>query len=633
MKIARGALVALASLAVALALVGSFGMPAAAQVTPPRGVLIVTVSDSPDPAASAGPVIYAITVKNDGTTKALNVVVTVQMPAGATIFKCTKLLIFDGSPSISCAELLANGIVTVNLGKIKAHLKPRINLTLTMPSVSAVSTVSVKAKANGDDVDDSHDVTETTTVLPPGSFITYLPSERVGPIACGDTLTPAAFGTDTTAKLSGPLGCTSGAWGLRITASGKTLDLNKFNIFWNAGLTAGSVGILVSNATGVTIIGGGTNGPSASSGGSGIQSFDWCVKDEGQSKKLSINTLLCYKARTAGIDIASKKVTITGVKVDRVTGTATTTAVPPGGVGIRTRADKASIKNSRVLKAGTVGIWVSGSDADGNGVVAQIADSSIEDSPAIGLLLDEGPHSVQFTDVKGDGVTDVTKPKDGVVVGPTGIGNRLNGVIVKEHGGNGFVINGTGTSLITCEVEAVGLDGYVVAGSGSDLSGNTVTEARHGFIVSGPATCEPGVVCNLLNTNHAENLDGDAYAVTGEGASLKNNEAQGNGGVAYRIAANAGSYETNTAETNHNDGFLITGSNNTFTSNTAEHNDGVGFNVPGPGIGNHFNTNAASINKGVGEWVIGPGQTDDGNKTNKANGKVFSIPPQGGTFN
>ena len=144
--------------------------------------------------------------------------------------------------------------------------------------------------------------TTFTTVLPPGSFVTYLPSGRVAPIACGDTLTPETFDTDTTAKLSGPLGCTSGAWGLKITASGKTLDLNKFLIFWNSGsLTAGSVGILVSNATGVTIIGGSTNT------GSGIELFDYCVKDEGQSKKLSINTLRCFRARTAGIDIASKK--------------------------------------------------------------------------------------------------------------------------------------------------------------------------------------------------------------------------------------------------------------------------------------------------------------------------------------
>lgn len=53
---------ALASLAVALVLVGISGVPAAAQE---RGVLIVTVSDSPDPAPSATKVVYAILVKNE----------------------------------------------------------------------------------------------------------------------------------------------------------------------------------------------------------------------------------------------------------------------------------------------------------------------------------------------------------------------------------------------------------------------------------------------------------------------------------------------------------------------------------------------------------------------------------------
>lgn len=668
MRTFHGALVALASLAVALALVGSTGVPAAAQVAP-RPVLIVTVSGTPEPAASAGSVSYAIDVKNDGTTRALDVVVTVPLPPGTEFGKCTMTSgLVVGSPSTPCTPGLANGVVTVNLGKIKAHLEPRINLMLKMPSVAAVSTVRVDVDANGDDVDDGKGHT-TSTVLPPGSFITYLPSEKVAPIACGATLTPEAFGGDTTAKLSGPLGCTSGSWGLKITASGKTLDLNKFNIFRDPGfITAGSVGILVSNATGVTINGGGVNT------GNGIDLFDYCVKDEGQSKKLSINTLRCFKARSAGIDIASKKVKITGVKVDRVVGgTATTTAELPGGVGIRTRADKASIKNSRVLKAGTVGIWVSGSDADGNGVVAQIADSSIEDSPAIGLFLDGGPHSVTFTSVTGDAlpVTDVTKPKDGVVVGPTGIGNRLNGVIVKEHGGNGFVINGTGTSLTTCEVERVGLDGYVVAGSGSVLSGSTATEARHGFIVTGPTTCDAGVVCNLLDTNEAHNLDGDGYVVTAAGTSLVNNDAHANvDGVGFRIGADAGWYETNIAE-NNAAGFVITGSNNTFINNNkAKSNDGVGFNVSGSGnlfdtnaaetntagflitgndntfksgnkaqsndgvgfdvsgTGNLFKTNAASSNGGK-EWVVGQGNIDD--TQNSASGSPFTFSLAGGT--
>jgi hypothetical protein len=42
------------------------------------------------------------------------------------------------------------------------------------------------------------------------------------------------------------------------------------------------------------------------------------------------------------------------------------------------------------------------------------------------------------------------------------------------------------------------------------------------------------------------------------------------------------------------------------------------------GTGTHLNTYSASSNGGK-EWMVGPGQIDDG-------GKVFSIPPQGGTF-
>jgi len=52
-------------------------------------VLITTVSDSPDPASSAGQVIYTILVKNDGTTKAYKVLVTIPMPAGTSFVKCT----------------------------------------------------------------------------------------------------------------------------------------------------------------------------------------------------------------------------------------------------------------------------------------------------------------------------------------------------------------------------------------------------------------------------------------------------------------------------------------------------------------------------------------------------------------
>jgi hypothetical protein len=169
---------------------------------------------------------------------------------------------------------------------------------------------------------------------------------------------------------------------------------------------------------------------------------------------------------------------------------------------------------------------------------------------------------------------------DAVVIAETGTGNRLKQVVVKQFLGNGFVIKGIGTDLAKSEVDGIGLDAYVVTGSGSVLSGNTATDARHGFIVSGPATCAIAP-CNRLESNKAEAVDGDGYVVTGAGASLKNNKAESNGGV--------------------------------------------GFNAFG--TGNHFNTNTASLNDGK-EWVVGPGQVDEGG--NKASGTVFLLPSAGG---
>jgi uncharacterized repeat protein (TIGR01451 family) len=631
---------ALTSLAVALVLVGSSGVPAAAQVTP-RGVLIVTVSDSPDPAPSGGKVVYTIKVKNDGTTKAFNVVVTTDpIPAGTAFDKCTMLLDVAGATSAPCTPGydVATGIVTVNLGNVKAHTEPRVNLTLTMPSVSAVSPVTVSgAKANGDEVDDSDQVSETTDVLPPSAVpVTFLPTGRSGLIACGLELSSDFFQTDTTVKLGGGLGCTSEPYGLKITASGKTLDLNTFKI---VGVTAlGNVGILVSNATDVTIIGGSTGGDS------GIDFFDWCVKDEGKSVRLAIMNLRCFRARTAGIDIKSKKVSITGVLVDRAVGTASTTAELPGGVGIRTRGDQAKIKDSNIRRAGAIGIWVDGTDVNGNGRVASIEGDKascsttlgskmlIENGVGIGLLLDGGPHFVKNVCVKNlynDREDPPVEGDNGVAVGLTGLNNLLDGVVVKQYGGNGFVVHGTGTKIESSSVDVVGLDGFVVTGAGSTLSGNGVQNARHGFIVAATA------LDTNLETNETEELDGDGFVVDGDMSVLTTNSAQGNAGRGFAIGGASGVFDSNTAENNEGHGFVIAGTQNTFKTNEAQSNTGIGFKVTGGS--NHFNNNAASNNEGEGanalerQWVIAPDQIDDGG--NKTSGAVFHIPPEGGTFN
>src|SRR5215831_12179312 len=402
MRVARGHLLPLACLA--LALVAIAPSPASA-VFDTR--LIVAVSGSPEPAPSGGQVAYTVTVRVDGSTKAQGVVVTVPLPPGTTFVKCTMLKL-DGNPSAPCAPGLAGDVVSVNLNAIPAWKQPRITLTLGMPNVTSTTQLKVSADANGDNVTDDRN-SATTTVLPPGSFITYLPSGRIAPIACGNTLGPGDFAGDTTAQLSGPLGCTPEntvcspghsvcPWGLQITAPGTTLDLNKFKIFWDqTRLLACNVGIMVSDAIKVTIIGGSTGGTS------GIEFFDWCVKDSGQAKKLSINSLRCFRARSAAINIAAKKSQVSSVKIDRAAGGKPTDtaalAVPGGiaGVGIKTRGDRIHIQNSLVLRTTTYGIWVAGSDVDGtsSGVLIDGGTRAMHIQPAagVGLLLQSGPHT------------------------------------------------------------------------------------------------------------------------------------------------------------------------------------------------------------------------------------------------
>lgn len=574
--------------------------------------LVVTVSDSPDPAPSGGQVSYSIVVKNDGTFKASNVVVTVPIPAGTQFVKCTN------TAATPCTA--ANGVVTTALGKIKAHLEVRVSLTLLMPSVTSPSSVTVTADADSTDATDDRN-SATTTVLAPGSFATYLPSERIAPIACGDTLGPETFGDDTTARLSGGLGCTTGPYGLKITASGKTLDLNKFKI---VGATAlGNVGILISDASQVTVLGGSTNGSS------GIEFFDYCIKTEGTSKKVSITGVRCFRARSAGFDIGGKKASITGVLVDRAIGTTTTTAELPGGVGIRTYSDKAHIKDSIVRRTGTIGIWVAGSDTTGDGRVALIDGNTttmrIESAAGIGLFLEGGPHSVKDVYVQGDALTGPNK--DGVVIAATGVDNLLDGVVVKEFGGNGFVDDGTNTEISRSNVENVGLDGFVIGGTGAILDGNGVKQAQRGFVIN-------GINANL-DTNQVEKLDGDGFVIAGDGAILGGNSVSGNGGTGFLITGNNGLFDNNSAEANEGDGFVVDAAStgHTIKNNKSKKNQKTGFTISGSG--NTLNTNAAGQNIGS-EWVIAGGNTPPPpappNSTNKRNGSTFSFTSVGGTF-
>ena len=116
-------------------------------------------------------------------------------------------------------------------------------------------------------------------------------------------------------------------------------------------------------------------------------------------------------------------------------------------------------------------------------------------------------------------------------------------------------------------VDLVGLDGFVVTGAGSTLSGNGVQNARHGFIVTATA------LDTDLDTNETQDLDGDGFVVDGDTPVLTSNTAQalprdrqagrvGNRG--FVIGGDSGLLDTNTAEDNGADGFVVTGNGNTL---------------------------------------------------------------------
>jgi len=591
----------------ALAVVLALAAPWPAGAVPARSVLVVTIGDSPDPAPGLGQVIYSINVKNDGRFRAFNVRVTMPVPQGTQFIKCAV------TPKRVCT--LSGGVVSTTIGTMAAHLQIKVSVTLAMPAVSTTSVITVSADANGDSVTDGK-ASITTTILAAAVPVTFLPSNTAGAVSCGDTLTSSTFQTDTTVKFLGGLGCASGS-GLKITASGKTIDLNKNKI---TGASAkGNVGIRIgAGTTGVSIIGGSTSGTA------GIEYFDYCVKEEGNNTNTSISTLRCFRARSAGIYSVSNGVNIAGILVDKAVGTATTTEILPGGVGIWARGN-AHIKDTIVRRTGGVGIWADGAndpDADGRVVLidGNTTTSRVETSAGVGIRLDGGPHKVKDTFVQGDALTG--PGKDGVIIGDTGIGSDLDGVIVKDHGGNGVVVGGTGATISRSSVDAVALDGFVVTASGATLSGNSAVPDGNGFVISGAG--------NSLATNTAEDAGGDGFVVSGPDATLSGNTAKTGGGRGFVISGSGGAYNTNTAEANAGQGFLISGGaggSNTFAGNRAKQNTGAGFEVPG--TANHFDTNKAEFSGGA-EWIIGPGNFNDGGNT--ANGGQFSFTSAGGTF-
>jgi uncharacterized repeat protein (TIGR01451 family) len=598
--------------------------------------LIVTVRANIDPAVSGGQVSYTIDTKNEGTTKASDLVVTIPIPAGTTFVLCTATKPGEGETIVPVPCNVADGVVTVPFGKLRAHLVARVNLRLQMPSVTQVTQVVVDASADSSDATDDRNQF-TSTVLPPGSFFTFLPSGRVSALTCGTTLDAQAFGSDTTVQLSGNLGCTTELFALKITAADKILDLNNFKIFANQipgqSLVAGSVGILLNGAARLKIRGGSTG----TGGSSGIEHFDWCIKDEGGSKKFSIDTVRCFRARSVGFETVSKGVKITNNLLDRVIGATNGTAQPPGGVAIYTRGDNTTLENNIIRQPGTIGMRLTGTDADLSGRVVWLKGSSnalsrIENAMGVGLQLEGGPHDIDgklfIRGDTSDGSSAITST-DGVVVDATGVDILLKDIEVKEFGRHGFVINGTGTVLETVRVEDVGVvldeegdelpragDGYVVAGAGTSITGSEVADARHGYVVTGADA--------VLDENIAEKVEGDGFVIQGDNVTATANESKENEGRGFVISGVGGLFELNTVEGNLGDNVVFTATATGYDVKTFESQGSEQRGIVVSGTGNTFTGNIAQANDGV-EWQVTVAGNTDGGGNKSHGGRACSV--------
>jgi uncharacterized repeat protein (TIGR01451 family) len=576
----------------------------------PRGILVVTIGDTPDPAPMLGQVTYAIEVKNDSTTAASNVLVTIPLPQDTEMVKCVT------TPKKPCS--LATGTVTATLGSVAAHATIKISLVLVMPAANppGTATITLHASANGDGVTDGT-ATETTTILPDTARVLFQPSGTPGTVSCGATLAAAAFpGADTHVQFTEGLGCASSDTALVVQASDKVIDLAGFKIVGGAlAANAGNVGIFVNNASNVTILGGGTIDKH------GIEYFDYGLRIDAGSAGLIVDNLRIFRARSVGVEVESNGVTISNVLVDRTVAVVGSTVGQPAGVGIHARGNTV-ISDTIVRRSGAIGILADGTHQDDSGFVVTItgnlANMRVEQNAGIGIQFDNGPHRVEFTSVIGDGISGTSAA--GVVVGPAATGILLDSVVVKEHGGDGFVIDGASVRIVSSSVDmSVGGDSFVITGANAILENNDAQSLGHGFVINGASS--------TLTSNSADTGQ-DGFVINGDGASVTNNNAVGNKTRGIVVACNAGFFDTNLAQFNGTHGMVILGSNNRFINNQSKQNKNSGYSVSG--TLNRFGTNAAEMNAGT-EWIIGANNVDEG--SNSRNGSRFTFTSAGGSFN
>jgi hypothetical protein len=131
----------------------------------------------------------------------------------------------------------------------------------------------------------------------------------------------------------------------------------------------------------------------------------------------------------------------------------------------------------------------------------------------IGLLVDGASN-----DLRGGDITNSTN--DGVRLGATATGNKLQGATITGNGGNGINVLGNTNTVASNKANLNGLNGVTVSGNGNTVKGNQAGtgagqgNAHDGFKVTGSAT--------KLNDNSASANEGDGFDVSGGAAGVAN---------------------------------------------------------------------------------------------------------------
>jgi uncharacterized repeat protein (TIGR01451 family) len=157
--------------------------------------LSLTSSDSPDPVLAGQTVTYTLTAQNNGPSDANGVVVTDNIPSGATYHSAT--------PSQgTCSQV--SGVVSCSLGTLATGSSATVDVEVSSPTAG---TITNKADIVGDDLSDpttGNNSTSADTTVAPGADLAITKSDSADPVVAGDGVTYTL-----SVKNNGPLDATN----------------------------------------------------------------------------------------------------------------------------------------------------------------------------------------------------------------------------------------------------------------------------------------------------------------------------------------------------------------------------------------------------------------------------------------